>query len=728
MISEKNLSKIEHWPAEKTSSSINKTSSALLETPAVHILDDTLDSIPDMISIHDNNHKIIHVNSSMAKFIGKRPEECIGLSCFRCIHRLPKPHQFCPHSLILKDGKEHSAEIYDDVSGKYLLIITTPLFDKRGKITGSIHIVRDISKQTKEFTELEMVSRFPSEDPSPVLRVAYDGRIMYANKASRMLLRQWKADNDDISRILGHLFSQVKAAIRSKKSKEVEIEASEHVFVVSIVPIVEYGYVNLYGKDVTKKKLIEKKLLESNEEIKRAQSVASIGGWRFDATNDEFHLSEEACRMIGLSKEEKHTKKEFITKVHPDDRALIIKTWDLAMRNGHFDIELRIIVSGDVRWVRLLGDIEIDSRGKSHDGFGVVQDITEQKRKDDLREQLLWELRKQKNILSTVLENTETNLAYLDNDFNIIDVNAAYANESNMKKSSMIGKNWFDVFPEDKNQELFELAKKTGKVMRLKANLPTSQKSNGEPKKYWDWTMVCVRDSKKKPDGFVISQHNVTAEILWQKKLEAALNEKESLIKEIHHRVKNNLQIISSMLNLQSKKSADPSIQFALKESKNRVKSISLVHELLYKSESLAKIKMQTYVRDLKTYILDCCNQKTNVNVRFDVDDLIFSTDDAISCGLIINELVTNSLKHAFDNVTGGNITIRLKKHKQKIELCVIDDGSGFPDGANIKKTDSLGLQLVSTFVAKLNGEIDITNKEGGSVRITFPMNNDLRY
>jgi PAS domain S-box-containing protein len=206
-----------------------------------------------------------------------------------------------------------------------------------------------------------------------------------------------------------------------------------------------------------------------------------------------------------------------------------------------------------------------------------------------------------------------------------------------------------------------------------------------------------------------------------EKQLKKSLYEKEILLKEIHHRVKNNLMIISSLLNLQSRYIKDEESKNIFKESQNRAKSMALIHERLYRSKDLKRIDFGDYINTLAddlyhTYVIDTNLVELNVNV----DDLMLDINTTIPLGLIVNELVTNSLKHAFPKGRSGKIDINFHLQGDTYLLEVKDNGIGFPQDIDYKNTDSLGLRLVTSLTEQIDGIIEFNNTSGTSFKIIF--------
>lgn len=218
--------------------------------------------------------------------------------------------------------------------------------------------------------------------------------------------------------------------------------------------------------------------------------------------------------------------------------------------------------------------------------------------------------------------------------------------------------------------------------------------------------------------AFVI-YHRITRDnrIITQQKalLEQSLAEKENLLKEIHHRVKNNLQIISGIFDKQARLIADETTKKLLKEGQNRVFSIALVHQNLYQTENLSSVNIKSYLEILIKNIAESQqNEQQNINITLDVDDSNIDVDTLIPLGLILNELITNCYKYAFKDRQNGDIFIRFRQNKEEMVLSVKDNGVGLPDNIDIKNTRSLGMNLVRGLTRQIHGRLDFkTNTEG---------------
>ncbi len=203
--------------------------------------------------------------------------------------------------------------------------------------------------------------------------------------------------------------------------------------------------------------------------------------------------------------------------------------------------------------------------------------------------------------------------------------------------------------------------------------------------------------------------------------MKSSLREKETLLKEIHHRVKNNLQVISSLLNLQLRFIREERDIELFKESRDRVRSMALIHERLYQSGDFSRVDFEKYIRDICSHLYRVYNgDLDSINVIMDVRDVYLDIDDAIPCGLIINELVSNAFKHAFKGMKNGRLTVRFNSEGALYTLVVRDNGCGMPADRAWEKFDTLGLHLINMLVTQLHGTLTISPENGSEFKITF--------
>jgi two-component sensor histidine kinase len=289
-------------------------------------------------------------------------------------------------------------------------------------------------------------------------------------------------------------------------------------------------------------------------------------------------------------------------------------------------------------------------------------------------------------------------------------------------KSLLIGQPLYIIYKKETQEEVFRQYKNNHLSESLQVRIEREIE-------LWNGEIIDVELS----NSFIrLSDNNrvvlsIFRDITERKKMEEqliqAIKEKEVMLSEIHHRVKNNMQIISSLLKLQSEKITDPLTREYFQISQNRVNTMALIHEQLYKSTELSKIDFEKYIRQLAFHLFQTYGVNTEqCALRINVVDIYLSIDVAIPCGLLINELISNSLKHAFTLNSKGEIYIGLTLDLDNMyTLIVSDNGVGLPPDIDYRETKTLGLRLIATLSKQLQGEIQLNRERGTEFKITFP-------
>jgi two-component sensor histidine kinase len=238
------------------------------------------------------------------------------------------------------------------------------------------------------------------------------------------------------------------------------------------------------------------------------------------------------------------------------------------------------------------------------------------------------------------------------------------------------------------------------------------------------WREVFLNPIKDQRDVVIevsCMAHDITDQKAAEENIRQSLKEKEVLLKEVHHRVKNNLQVISSILNLQSSYVKDKKSLDLLLESQNRIKSMAFVHESLYQTKDFSNINFSSYVENICSNLVHSySNPEYPPQLKMDLDSIQLNLDTAIPCGLIINELISNALKYAFKGKESGALQVELKSLGEKLRIVISDNGKGLPENIDFRNTESLGLQLVVTLVEQINGKIVLETKKGTKFTIEF--------
>jgi PAS domain S-box-containing protein len=377
----------------------------------------------------------------------------------------------------------------------------------------------------------------------------------------------------------------------------------------------------------------------------------------------------------------------------------------------HFD------QSGDPRIIEVHGYPLFDSKGNVARIIEYNLDITDRKRAED-------SLRDAHQLLETIFEHTHVSIACLDPQFNFIRVNKTYAASDGREPSFFPGKNHFRLYPNKKNEELFRMVVKTGEphCEFSKSFVYADYPERGVS--YWDWNLVPIKDVKGKVSTLILTLQDVTERREAEKKIEESLREKELLLKEVHHRVKNNLAVIHSLLQLQSRHIKDNRYKEMLDDSMARIKTMGLIHERLYRSDDLAKINFSDYIEDMIDSMYASYGiSSRKVLLKKEIERMTLGLESAVPCGLIVNELLSNCMKHAFPGGREGIINVILRvKDKSHIELIVRDSGVGIPEDLDLEHRDSLGMTLIYSLAGQIQGDIELNREKGVEFKITFPM------
>jgi PAS domain S-box-containing protein len=468
-------------------------------------------------------------------------------------------------------------------------------------------------------------------------------------------------------------------------------------------------------------------LKESKEGLAEAQELAHIGNWNWDIETDKKIWSDEVYRIFGFKPQEFGVTYEmFLSLVHPEDRYFVNSIFKKTFDKKFFDVEYRIVRNdGLERIIHEKVKVIFDKDNNPIQERGTIQDITERKK---IEEKLLESEEKYRNIVETANEG----IAIIDN--------MGLVTFANKKLLELLGYNAEEIL----NKSVYDLIED---AIVLKRKLDDKFKVVNDS---YELKAVCKDGSKLwihvnlksifNEKGEYAGLLGMVTDINQRKKAEESLAKTDVLRKqELHHRIKNNLQVISCLLDLQAEQFKGkrgvkiPEVLDAFRESQDRVISMALIHEELHNAGDTDILKFSRYIEDLAdnlflTYRLENTDTKFIKNIE---DDIYFDIDTAIPLGIVINELISNSLKYAFKERDKGEIQIKL--HKEETGECesndckstsyvlsVSDNGVGIPENFDIENLDSLGLQLVTSLVDQLDGELELNRNNGTEFIIRF--------
>ncbi|WP_445664561.1 histidine kinase dimerization/phosphoacceptor domain -containing protein [Fodinibius sp. AD559] len=317
-----------------------------------------------------------------------------------------------------------------------------------------------------------------------------------------------------------------------------------------------------------------------------------------------------------------------------------------------------------------------------------------------------------RDYVDSIIEAMADLLVVTNKDFNITRVNSAVSDILGYTENDLLGKSidaLFNEMPENifTKQNTDSNRTYTGELIGKSKDIIPVSISRGK-----------INGKEEATEGYVFVASDISAEKEAQKKIKQSLKDKEVLLAEVHDRVKNNLAVITGMLQMQIWEAESDLVVSALQQSRLRVQSIALVHEKLYQSDSLSFIEFDKYVHDLLESIRSTySNKKSDIKITTELDRIVLNINQAIPCSLLINELVVNSLKHAFEDGQEGHIKVLFKTFDNKVVLTVKDNGIGFPEKGD---PESLGITLIKTLAKQLEGAVTFKNKNGAEISVLF--------
>ncbi len=485
------------------------------------------------------------------------------------------------------------------------------------------------------------------------------------------------------------------------------------------------------ARDISGRTRAERALRQSEDRLRQVVRLSHIGIFDHDHRTGEIYWSPEQREIFGCGPHEKVSFPDMPltwNQIHPDDLERVVSAVKRAheREDGCFDIEFRLLCrDGSERWVTNRSQTFFEREGptlRPIRTIGATQDISERKR---------WE---------EVLRTNEERLRQVARvyDIGVFDYNhltgAQYWSPELRRHADLRPDEPAEraryitaVHPDDRERVAaaawrafdprgdghFEVQHRVltaqGTVRWLESRSQTFFEGEG---------------SDRHPVRTVGATVDITASVAAQEALKESLHEKETLLREVHHRVKNNLQIIASLLHFQAKKIKDPRDLAAFSESRDRLRSMILVHERLYQSQGLARIDFGSYLRSLAVELQRSQGVRSGrqIEVRVTADDIALPVESALPCGMIVCELLTNTFKYAFPGDRSGSAQVRVRASGDKVRLTVSDDGVGLPSGFDPQHTTSFGWQLIQNLTAQLGGSVDVESRNGTSVSICFQL------
>lgn len=439
----------------------------------------------------------------------------------------------------------------------------------------------------------------------------------------------------------------------------------------------------------------------------------------FDSETRIQWVNRAFVRLLGYSSDEMKGKSMVAlmsdTETQPDKAERIRQA---VSNRRSLNIEIRNVTrSGNEYWLDLSVEPVFDDQGLCNGFVAIGKNITRNKKEQE-RLKLLESVITHMNEAVVIFEAKPANQL----NYKIRYVNNAYCEITGYHRDEVIGQSTDMLYgPETDRVELDKLSKALDKKQPVKVELLNYRK-NGE--QFWmHISVVPVTNEYREVTHWISIERDVTERKMHQKRMEESLREKEVLLSEIHHRVKNNLAVISGMMQLQAAEESDNRLSVKLLDSVTRIKTIANIHEQLYESDSFARMNLADSIKQQIQNLIDTFRPESDISLHFKCQPVCLNMNQAIPFSLIVNEVITNILKHAFKNRESGTITSELYKDEKMVILSVRDDGVGISDKKKkINEQASLGFQIIETLSGQLKGDYSLDSDDFGTCfRLAFP-------
>ncbi|MCF2971719.1 PAS domain S-box protein [Synechococcus sp. Nb3U1] len=469
--------------------------------------------------------------------------------------------------------------------------------------------------------------------------------------------------------------------------------------------------------DISARVEAEHALKESEERFRQTFELAPIAKSMTNLKGEYLQINSAFTQTLGYTLTDLQDK-TILDITHPEDVAATVENGNQLLTGAAHQCEQEkryLHKNGQIVYAILRITLVRTAQGDPSYFLSQILDITERKQTEAA-------LRQSELSLRGIFEQSALGIFIADQSGHYIKVNPALEEMLGYSAAELANMSFCDfTHPEDapQNWQLFQ------EILNGRRDHYRLEKRYIHRNGQVFWCRLAV-SSVRDPEGknlFTIGiSEDITEEKRAELQIQAALQEKEILLREIHHRVKNNLQIISSLLRLQADQIKSRKYARVFKDAGSRIQAMSLIHEGLYQSTNLAAVDLNQYLHNLISNLFHSYGvNPESIRASIRAEGIRLSIDDAVLCGLIINELVTNSLKYAFPKGGSGEIRVHFSQTHKNTQLRVSDNGIGLPPDFDFKETQSLGLQLVATLTDQLEGKIELKSKAGTTFIITFP-------
>ncbi|MBS3819005.1 PAS domain S-box protein [bacterium] len=732
-------------------------------------------AMKDPLFLVDGEEKIVSVNRASLDLLGYNRRELIGKSMDSIFENKQLAAQLVQRTR--GNEKKWEAEFHLRAkNGKRIPVIfsCSLLKDKGDLFVGYACIAKDMTEYrwaVEAQKESEEKFRNIAENLPYLVFINVKGKFVYVNDQCKKMLGYSKEEfyspdfhlyyliaedslelaRDHFQRAMkGQEIGSIEYSFHTKQKKSIEVQIITRM-------ITFRGEKALLGivQDISERKRKEKLLKNSEKKYRDlSENLEEVVYQADPQTLAPRYVNSAVEDLFGYTPVEWMEDPTLWKKtIHPDDKNRVVSDLKEVSKKGKKKVlEYRIIREDkSIRWVRNRISCETDYLKNITRLTGVIFDITDQR----MREKAL---KVSENRYRDLVEKAGIGVAINDPEGNLYYFNNTFAELFGYTKEEMQGKSFQSLVSIQDYKKLmkFDLRnkaepsryevkgnKKGGNFIYLEVDrrvLKSREKVIGTRLYLWDVTekKKAEQELKKYQTKLEKLVEKRTAELKTankklkrevkerkqaQKQIKASLQEKEILLREIHHRVKNNLHLVISLLRLQSSYVQNQQDAGMFKECEDRIRAMATIHEKLYKSKDLANVSFTQYLQGFADYLFQAYNvDPRRIQLNTEMEEVSLDLNKAIHCGLIVNELLSNSLKHAFSDGQEGQVNIRLHSEKQnKVLLEISDNGSGIPQNKHLDQGDSLGMKLVYGLVDQIGGTLNLDKKKGTRFQIIFP-------
>jgi PAS domain S-box-containing protein len=699
-----------------------------------------VENLPHKVFMKDRDSVYISCNALYAEDLGVSQDEIAGKTDFDFYPSyLAEKYQADDRTVM---GINQAVEVEEDylLHGQPRMVRTVkaPVRDNRANVIGVLGVLSDITEQTRQKALLQertrLLNSLVEALPDIVRFKDAQGRYLLINRAFEQF---WGMDRQDVvgrsreEALLPGLVTPSTEAdaevLRSGKPQFGETTARpaggrETVLETRRFPIFDdqgrvVGICSI-SRDITDRKKSEEALREHEERLQLVLEGADLAYWDWDLEKKIAVRNYLAAQFYGRAPDEiDSTFDAWVSAIHPDDRDEVLRRFNgcLCGELPTYEAEYRLVGrDGATTWLLARGKVtKRDANGRPLRISGTLLDITD--RKNARRKQVESEEK-----YRTLIENMQEGV-YVVQDGMLKFTNRYALERSGYSEEEALSRPFLDLVHPDDRERIFDIH-----LRRLRGEDAPSRYEfrilDASGNTIWLQTSPIAITWEGRP-AFMAFATDITDCKKAEEQINDSVKEKDALLREIHHRVKNNLAVITSLIRRQSHYAASArSPQDAFSDLENQIRCMAVAREILHQSENMAYVSASAYIGRLLNHLIEANSRVGNeIAIDQDIEDVSFGLATAIPLGYLVTELVSNCLKHAFPNGRQGRVRLSLRSLEDgQFELTAADDGVGIAEEINWDNPASMGFELVRAFVEQLHATIAITRRQGAEIRIRF--------